>query len=82
MILSGKKITSSAQLIDYFIHDMLDYSILNGKSKIFMKNINPFNLKKCIRQIISIMADKIKMKNIQLKLSYSGFQKSEREPLK
>ena len=39
MILSGKKITSSAQLIDYFIHDMLDYSILNGKSKIFMKNI-------------------------------------------
>jgi hypothetical protein len=61
---------------------MLDYSILNGKSKIFMKNIKPFNLKKCIRQIISIMADKIKMKNIQLKLSYSGFEKCERELIK
>jgi hypothetical protein len=47
-----------------------------------MKNIKPFNLKKCIRQIISIMADKIKMKNIQLKLSYSGFEKCERELIK
>ena len=30
-------------------------------------------------QILSIMADKIKMKNIKLKLSYSGFQKIEGE---
>ena len=82
MILSGKKITSSAQLIDYFIHDMLDYSILNGKSKIFMKNIKCFNLKKCMSQILCIMADKIKMKNIKLKLCYKGFQKNEIEPIK
>jgi hypothetical protein len=47
-----------------------------------MKNIKAFNLKNCIRQILSIMADKIKMKNIQLKLSYSGFQKNERELIK
>ena len=53
---------------------MLDYSILNGKSKIFMKNIRCFNIKKSIRQILSIMSDKIKMKNINLKISFVGFQ--------
>ena len=28
---SGRSITNSAQLIDFFVHDILDYAVLKGK---------------------------------------------------
>lgn len=36
---SGRSITNSAQLIDFFVHDILDYAVLKGKKQNFTKNI-------------------------------------------
>jgi len=35
----GKKMTSSTKFIDFFVHDILDYTILNKDEKSFTKNI-------------------------------------------
>ena len=45
---------------------MLDYSILNGKSKNFTKNIEIFDIRECINQIIEIMQDKASIKVINI----------------
>ena len=45
---------------------MLDYSILNKEEKNFMKNINSFDIKEAIEEIIEILEDKIQMKSIQV----------------
>lgn len=33
------KINNSGQLIDFFVHDMLDFAVLKNKKKNFTKNI-------------------------------------------
>jgi hypothetical protein len=35
-----KKIVSASKFIDYFVHDMLDYTILNKEEKNFTKTID------------------------------------------
>lgn len=64
---SGRYITNSAQLIDFFVHDMLDYTILTSKKENFTKNIETFDIKESIEQIIGIMKDKADMKKIEIK---------------
>jgi hypothetical protein len=36
--------TSATKFIDFFVHDILDYTILNKDSKNFTKNIDIFNI--------------------------------------
>jgi hypothetical protein len=50
----GKKMTSSAMFIDYFVHDILDFSILNKEGAKFTKDLNIQNIKETINQIITI----------------------------
>ena len=57
---------SSSKFIDYFVHDMLDYTILTNKSQNFIKDITRFELKECIQEIHEILEDKLKMKKINL----------------
>ena len=64
---------SSAKFIDYFVHDMLDYTILTNKSQNFIKDISPFDLEECIQEIHEILEDKLKMKNIKLEVKLIGF---------
>ncbi len=40
-----KRIVSASKFIDYFVHDMLDYSILNKEDKNFMKTIEFFDIR-------------------------------------
>ena len=49
---AGRCITNSAQLIDYFVHDMLDYAVLKGKKQNFTKNIKIFDLINSIDSVI------------------------------
>ena len=44
----GNKMTSSSQFIDYFVHDILDYSVLNNQWEQFMPSITVFNIKESI----------------------------------
>ena len=48
------KMTSSAKFIDYFVHDMLDYTILNKEEKNFMKTSDTFDIRVAINEIIEI----------------------------
>ena len=52
---SGRRIRNSAKLIDYFVHDMLDYAVLKGKNQYFTKRIEIFDIKDSIDQIIELM---------------------------
>lgn len=49
-----KKIVSASKFIDYFVHDMLDYTILNKEEKNFTKTINKFDIRSAINEIIDI----------------------------
>ena len=49
-----KKIVSASKFIDYFVHDMLDYSILNKDEKKFTKTLEKFNIQDAIKEIIEI----------------------------
>ena len=59
---------ASANLIDYFVHDMLDYTVLTNDRKNFIKEITNFDLQDCIVSIYEILEDKVKMKDIRLKI--------------
>ena len=70
---------SASKFIDFFIHDILDYTILNEGSKNFSKNISVFNIKKAIQEIIDTMVDKSKMKNIEVNVKIIGFNKTNQQ---
>ena len=65
--------TSSTKFIDFFVHDMLDYAILNNSEKIFMKNIIVSNIKDVIEEVTIILNDKLTMYNITLEVLFKGF---------
>ena len=70
---NSDKMKASAKLIDYFVHDILDYTVLTNDSKNFIKEITNFDLQECIIQIYEILEDKVKMKDIRLKIELIGF---------
>ena len=45
------KMTSSAKFIDYFVHDILDYTVLTNDSHNFMKNNTVFDIREAIQEI-------------------------------
>ena len=57
---------TSSKLIKFFVQHMLDMAVLNQKAKNFMKDISKFDLKQAINEIISILAEKIAVKQIKL----------------
>ena len=65
--------TSASKFIDFFVHDILDYTLLNKNAKNFIKNMTVFDIKTCVNEIIEIQEDKINMKNISIKITFSGF---------
>lgn len=42
------KMNNSANLIDYFVHDMLDYTVLSNNAENFFKDNQYFNIVECI----------------------------------
>ena len=55
---------SASKFINYFVHDILDYSVINKDDKNFTKTIEKFDIRKAIEEIVEIQHDKIKMKEI------------------
>ena len=66
----GSKISSATKFIDFFVHDILDYTLLNEKEENFMPNNTLFNIETCINEIIEIMEDKVKMKAINININF------------
>ena len=54
----GKKMTNSAKFIDYFVHDILDFSILTKVGSKFTKDLNIQSIKETVKQITLIQEDK------------------------
>lgn len=67
---------NSANLIDYFVHDMLDYTILSNNVENFMKDNQYFDIVECINQIYEMLEDKINLKSINLEILIIGFSGS------
>ena len=42
---------SATKFIDYFIHDILDYTVLSKQDKNFTKNFTIFDIRLAIREI-------------------------------
>ena len=57
---------SATKFIDYFVHDILDYTILNKQEKNFTKNNVVLDVREAINEIMEIMNDKIEMKEIEI----------------
>lgn len=56
--------TSSAKFIDYFVHDMLDYTVLTNDCANFTKIVTLFDIRTAIEEIYQILEDKANMKEI------------------
>jgi hypothetical protein len=57
---------SATKFIDFFVHDILDYTILNKQEKNFTKNSTILDIREAITELSDIMLDKIEMKAIDL----------------
>ena len=69
----GKKISSATKFIDFFVHDILDYTLLNEKDENFVPNNTIFNIKTAVDQIKQILEDKVTMKAINVQLKDNSF---------
>ena len=58
--------TSASKFIDFFVHDILDYTLLNKESKNFMKDKKVFNITEAVEEITDILEDKMSLKNIKV----------------
>ena len=67
------KIFTASKHIDYFVHDMLDYSVLNRDNSNFVINNNQFDIKNAIEEMVDVQQDKIAMKAIEVEKSFKGF---------
>jgi len=70
----GSKISSATKFIDFFVHDILDYTLLNEKEQNFMPNNTLFNINTGVDEITEILEDKVNMKNIKIDIKTIGFQ--------
>ena len=64
---------NQTRLVDYFVHNMLDYSILTNNPQTFTKDKNSFDIYVCINELCTLLQDKVKFKNIKLKILVKGF---------
>ena len=71
---AARKITNSAQLIDFFVHDILDYALLKGKKQNFMPDIQIFDIEEAVNQVVEVLQDKANMKAIKIIREYQGFK--------
>ena len=72
-MISGKKTTSATKFIDFFVHDILDYTLLNQQQRNFLKNMANFDIREAIQEILDIQQDKITMKQIKIKTEFKSF---------
>ena len=63
----------ATKFIDFFVHDILDYTILNKDSENFTKNLTVFNIEEAIHEIAGILSDKVELKQIKIQIKVAGF---------
>ena len=66
--------TSSSQFIDYFVHDILDYTVLTNEQSDFKPNFEVFNIKESFNHVEKILKDQAHMKGIKVKTIFENFE--------
>ena len=56
---ASKQILTPTKFIDYFIHDVLDYTVLKKNKDKFIKNLAVFKVQEVFEEVMKIMKDKI-----------------------
>mmetsp|Transcript_7113 Transcript_7113/g.11269 ORF Transcript_7113/g.11269 Transcript_7113/m.11269 type:complete len:83 (-) Transcript_7113:996-1244(-) len=69
---------SAVNFIDYFVHDILDYTLLSKEEKNFTKNLTVFDIREAVSEVLGFQSDKAKMKNINVGTSFLGFPRPKR----
>jgi hypothetical protein len=69
----GGKIISACKFIDFFVHDVLDYTLLSKDAKNFIKQMQVFNIRDAVKEIVEVLEDKMKMTKIKCKTKFLGF---------
>jgi signal transduction histidine kinase len=54
----SEKMSNACTFIDFFVHDILDYTILNKDSKNFIKDFQLFDIREAMDEILQILEDK------------------------
>ena len=73
----SKKIFTASKFIDYYVHDMLDYSILIQDDESFSQNVTVFDIKNALEEIVDMYQDKVNMKFIKVDHFFKGFREFE-----
>ena len=73
---SNQRLFSAVKFIDFFIHDMLDFSMLQ-KNANFMKEMNVHNIKDAVKEILEILEAKLTFKSIHVDLIYENLGETE-----
>ena len=63
----------AGKFIDYFVHDILDYTIINREGKKFTIDSSVFDVRESIHEILEIMEDKAQMKQITVSSQFINF---------
>lgn len=66
----GRQIFAVAQLIDFYIHDMMDFGVLSEKSQNFTKTSIKFDIREAIEFVQEIFFENIAMKQLQFEIKY------------
>mmetsp|Transcript_34317 Transcript_34317/g.52580 ORF Transcript_34317/g.52580 Transcript_34317/m.52580 type:complete len:88 (+) Transcript_34317:372-635(+) len=64
---------SAVNFIDYFVHDILDYTLMSKQGKNFIKNPGVFNIREAINEVISFQEDKASHKQVRIRTIFLGF---------
>ena len=64
---------SATKFVDFFVHDILDYTLLNKEDKNFTKNMTIFNIKHAIKEITECLSDKVRFKDLNVEVKFFGF---------
>ena len=67
---------SASKFIDFFVHDILDYSVLMNNSKAFRAENEVFDIREGIKQISRVHEDSLALKKIDFKQYFIGFNEN------
>ena len=71
-----KKMKAATNFIDFFVHDILDFTVLEERAENFTKNLTVFDVREAIDQILVMMEDKVNLQEILVRTRYLNFDES------
>lgn len=68
-----KKLSQSVKFIDFFVHDIFDFSVLRKEDEEFTKDKQFFDIRDAVKEIVEIQEDKVEMKSLNVHTEFKNF---------